>query len=83
LRNSAVRACCVVGAPDADLGEVPVAFVVAGDGASVRPDAIQDQVRAELPRACVPARVVVLGALPEIGIGKIDRAALKRLAAGA
>ncbi|HEY7743597.1 MAG TPA: class I adenylate-forming enzyme family protein [Burkholderiales bacterium] len=83
LRNSAVRACCVVGAPDADLGEVPVAFVVAGDGASVRPEAIQDQVRAELPRACVPARVVVLGALPEIGIGKIDRAALKRLAAGA
>jgi acyl-CoA synthetase (AMP-forming)/AMP-acid ligase II len=83
LRNPAVRACCVVGAPDADLGEVPVAFVVAGDGATVRPDAIQDQVRAELPRACVPARVVVLGALPEIGIGKIDRAALKRLAAKA
>jgi acyl-CoA synthetase (AMP-forming)/AMP-acid ligase II len=49
LRNPAVRACCVVGAPDADLGEVPVAFVVAGT-------------------------------LPEIGIGKIDRAALKRLA---
>ncbi|HSB47884.1 MAG TPA: class I adenylate-forming enzyme family protein [Burkholderiales bacterium] len=83
LRNPAVRACCVVGAPDADLGEVPVAFVVAGDGASVRPEAIQDQVRSELPRACVPARVVVLGALPEIGIGKIDRAALKRLAAAA
>jgi acyl-CoA synthetase (AMP-forming)/AMP-acid ligase II len=80
LRNPAVRACCVVGAPDADLGEVPVAFVVASDGASVRPGAIQDQVRAELPRACVPARVVVLGTLPEIGIGKIDRAALKRLA---
>ena len=83
LRNATVRACCVVGAPDADLGEVPVAFVVAADGAAVRPEAVQDQVRAELPRACVPARVVVLGALPEIGIGKIDRAALRRLAAGA
>jgi acyl-CoA synthetase (AMP-forming)/AMP-acid ligase II len=82
LREPAVRACCVVGAPDADLGEVPVAFVVARDGAGVRPEAIQDRVRAELPRACVPARIVVLNALPEIGIGKIDRAALKRLAAG-
>jgi len=83
MRNPAVRACCVVGAPDADLGEVPVAFVVASDGATVKPEAIQDQVRAELPRSCVPARILVLGALPEIGIGKIDRAALKRLAAGA
>jgi acyl-CoA synthetase (AMP-forming)/AMP-acid ligase II len=49
----------------------------------VQPGAIQDQVRAELPRACVPARIIVLGALPEIGIGKIDRTALKRRAAGA
>jgi acyl-CoA synthetase (AMP-forming)/AMP-acid ligase II len=83
LRDPSVRACCVVGAPDPDLGEVPVAFVVARDGVSVRPEAIQDCVRAELPRASVPARVVVLGALPEIGIGKIDRAALKQLASRA
>jgi acyl-coenzyme A synthetase/AMP-(fatty) acid ligase len=68
-----------VGAPHADLGEVPVAFVVARDGASVEQRAIQDRVLAELPRTYVPARVIVLDALPEIGIGKIDRAALKRL----
>jgi acyl-CoA synthetase (AMP-forming)/AMP-acid ligase II len=80
LRDPDVRGCCVVGAPDADLGEVPVAFVVARDGASVQPRAIQDRVGAELPRSCVPARIIVLDALPEIGIGKIDRGALKRLA---
>jgi len=80
LRDPAVRGCCVVGAPDADLGEVPVAFVVARDSASVQQRAVQDNVANELPRACVPARVIVLDALPEIGIGKIDRAALKRLA---
>src|SRR3546814_2747271 len=28
-----VHSCCVVGKPDADLGEVPVAFVVAAAGA--------------------------------------------------
>ncbi|HSE00706.1 MAG TPA: AMP-binding protein [Burkholderiales bacterium] len=83
LRDPAVRGCCVVGAPDADLGEVPVAFVVTRDGASVQPRAIQDRVGAELPRPYVPARIVVLDALPEIGVGKIDRGALKRLAENA
>jgi acyl-CoA synthetase (AMP-forming)/AMP-acid ligase II len=83
LRDTAVRGCCVVGAPDADLGEVPVAFVVIRDGASVELRAIQDRVRAELPRTYVPARIIVVDALPEIGIGKIDRGALKRLAENA
>lgn len=80
LRDPAVRGCCVVGAPDADLGEVPVAFVVTRDGAPVQEGAIQERVRAELARSYVPARVIVLEALPEIGVGKVDRAALKRLA---
>ena len=83
LHDPSVRGCCVVGAPDADLGEVPVAFVVARDGVAVRSEAIRDRVRTELPRSYVPARVIALEALPEIGIGKIDRAALKRLAAKA
>ena len=83
LRDPSVRGCCVVGAPDADLGEVPVAYVVARDRASVRPATIQERVLAELPRSYVPARVIVLDALPEIGIGKVDRAALKRLAGNA
>ena len=80
LRDPDVRGCCVVGAPDADLGEVPVAFVIARDGACVRQRAIQDCVLAVLPRTYVPARVIVLEALPEIGIGKVDRGALRRMA---
>ncbi|MGH8647956.1 MAG: class I adenylate-forming enzyme family protein, partial [Burkholderiales bacterium] len=83
LRDPAVRSCCVVGAPDADLGEVPVAFVVTRDGAPVQLRAIQERVGAELPRTYVPARIIVLDALPEIGVGKIDRGALKRLAENA
>jgi non-ribosomal peptide synthetase component E (peptide arylation enzyme) len=31
----------------------------------------------------VPARIIVLESLPEIGVGKIDRGALKRLAENA
>jgi non-ribosomal peptide synthetase component E (peptide arylation enzyme) len=49
----------------------------------VRQREVQDRVLAELPRSYVPARVILLEALPEIGIGKVDRAALKRIAAQA
>lgn len=79
-RHPAVRACCVVGAPDSDLGEVPLAFVVVRDGFSASEKQIQDCVAAELPRSYVPARVITLDALPEIGVGKIDRRALRLLA---
>jgi acyl-CoA synthetase (AMP-forming)/AMP-acid ligase II len=80
MRHPSMRACCVVGAPHPDLGEVPVAFVVARDGLAVPETAIQGHVAAELPRTYVPARVIVLDALPENSVGKIDRQALKRLA---
>lgn len=83
LRDPAVHSCCVVGMPDPDLGEVPVAFVVARDGFTAQEKTLRDRVAQELPRACVPARVMVLNALPEIGVGKIDRKLLKQLAAKA
>lgn len=82
-RHPAVRACCIVGAPHSDLGEVPVAFVALRDGLSATERQIQDRVAAELPRSYVPARVITLDALPEIGVGKIDRRALRRLASKA
>lgn len=81
--HPAVRVCCVVGAPDSDLGEVPVAYVVTQNGQSVAEQALRDQVAARLPRSWVPARVTVLDALPENRVGKIDRQALKKIAAGA
>jgi acyl-CoA synthetase (AMP-forming)/AMP-acid ligase II len=83
LRNPAVRACCVIGAPHDDLGEVPVAFIVVHEGLAVPESVIRGQVAAELPRAYVPARVITVDALPEIGIGKIDRRTLRSLAAEA
>jgi acyl-coenzyme A synthetase/AMP-(fatty) acid ligase len=79
-RDPAVRSCCVVCAPDPDLGEVPVAFVVARDGSKPQEKSVRDRVAAQLPRACVPMRVITLDALPETGIGQIDRKLLKQLA---
>lgn len=71
-----VASCCVVGAADDDLGEVPVIFIVpCGTGC---PDlvSIRAFVLARLGRIYVPAACHVVDRLPENAVGKIDRKAL-------
>ena len=74
-----VKACAVIGMPDADLGEIPVAFVVANDGHRCDERALRIEVEKRLSRIHVPTRVIELRALPENSVGKIDRKALKTL----
>ena len=77
LRHPNLRDACVVPAPHAVKGEVPIAFVV--ERAAGRTD------EAEVKRFFLehgapyahPRRVVLLDALPLSGTGKIDRAALR------
>ncbi|MFF7399678.1 class I adenylate-forming enzyme family protein [Achromobacter sp. NPDC008082] len=86
-----VAACCVVGAPDEDLGEVPVIFVQrkgdapegADEGADEGVDEgadegaqIQASVLAGLGRIYVPRDVLWVDRLPENAVGKVDRKAL-------
>jgi acyl-CoA synthetase (AMP-forming)/AMP-acid ligase II len=76
-----VRACCVVGRADADLGEVPVAVVVRtadAAGAALTAEALQAAVRGRLSRIHVPAAVLFADALPENAVGKVDRKRLAR-----
>ncbi|MGF6303331.1 MULTISPECIES: class I adenylate-forming enzyme family protein [Paraburkholderia] len=68
-----VRACCVVGVPDEDLGEVPVAVVVTESGADVQAEDILAAVRRRLSRIYVPKDVYFVNALPETAVGKVDR----------
>jgi len=75
-----VKACAVVGLPDADLGEVPVAFVVAREGCDLDDHALRDAVEERLSRIYVPVRLFHVAALPENAIGKVDKKALKALA---
>lgn len=75
-----VAACCVVGKPHADLGEVPVAFVVrTGDalGRALAPDAIDESVGAKLSRIHKPSEYIFVASLPENGTGKVDRRQLR------
>jgi len=77
ISHEAVQACCVVGGPDADLGEVPVAFVVLWAGMTVDAKVLQAHVVERLKRIYAPAAVHFVAALPEIGVGKVDRKALR------
>jgi acyl-CoA synthetase (AMP-forming)/AMP-acid ligase II len=82
LRHPDLRDACVVPAPHATKGWVPVAYVVARD-ASVAPSE-EDVKKFFLERGAPyahPRRVTFLDRLPLGGTGKLDRAALKRLAA--
>jgi len=74
-----VAACCVVGQPDHDLGEVPVAVIV--PAASVpAPDAatVRDAVLTRLGRIYVPQAIHTRNGLPENAVGKVDRKALAK-----
>lgn len=69
----------VTGQPDPVWGDIVVALVV---GSAEAPD-ILDWSRARLPAAARPRRVLHLDHLPRNAMGKIDRAALRRLAGAA
>ncbi|CAB3636612.1 class I adenylate-forming enzyme family protein [Achromobacter pestifer] len=73
-----VAACCVVGAPDEDLGEVPVIFVQRNGEAAPDASGIQAEVLARLGRIYVPREVLWIERLPENAVGKVDRKALAR-----
>jgi acyl-CoA synthetase (AMP-forming)/AMP-acid ligase II len=77
--HPAVRECCVVGASDADFGEVPIAFVVLHDGEILDEPGLKALVNRALGRTYVPAEIRQLDVLPMMGVGKIDR---KRLRSG-
>ncbi len=76
-RHPAVAACCVVGAPHAELGEAPVGFIVRRPGATVDAPALAAYVRHHLSRTHVPAIVHFVDALPVNAVGKVDRRALR------
>lgn len=82
-RHPGVKACCVVGGADADLGEVPVAFVIPRENAAPTEPELKALVAERLSRIYVPAEVRFVAALPENSVGKVDRKALRlALAAG-
>lgn len=73
-----VAEVAVVARPDADYGEVAVAFVVSAPGAqNGLEDAVIAHCRTSLAKFKVPREVIMIDALPKVGFGKIAKAQLR------
>lgn len=84
LTHPAVAECGVVGAPDADRGQVVKAYVilkpgVTGDGALTR--TLQDYVKATVAPYKYPRAIEYVSSLPRTETGKLQRFELRRIAA--
>jgi 2-aminobenzoate-CoA ligase len=84
LGHDAVAECCVVGAPDADRGELVTAFVVARDGA-VAGDALaaelQGFVKQKIAPYKYPRAIEFVPSLPRSATGKLQHFVLRERAA--
>jgi len=80
LEHPAVAEAVVVGVPDGDGLDKPVAYVVPRDGAVVEPDEIVAFCRAGLAAFKRPRQVVVLDELPKTATGKVQRYRLRERA---
>ena len=79
LGHPAIAQAAVVAAPDARLGEVGRAYVVARPGAEPDPDELTAWAKANMSGFKVPRRFVVVDALPVTANGKIDKVTLRGL----
>lgn len=81
--HPAVRGAVVFGVPDERLGAVPVGLVELRPGESLTPARLLKHAADRLARYELPARLVILEALPRTDSGKVDLATAKQLFAAA
>jgi acyl-CoA synthetase (AMP-forming)/AMP-acid ligase II len=75
--HESVLEAAVVGRPDDRWGEVPVAYVVLGEDATVTPDMLLEHCRAQLARYKIPKEITLLDALPRNPSGKVLKRELR------
>jgi long-chain acyl-CoA synthetase len=75
-RHPAVAEAGVFGVPDADEGQVPIAYVVFKPGRQATEQEIKDFLAGQIATFKIPARILPIDRLPLTHSGKIDHAAL-------
>jgi long-chain acyl-CoA synthetase len=77
FQHPAIKECAVVGLTDADKGEIPAAFLVLRDGASLTAEELDAYCRLHLAAYKVPRRVEFVDSLPKNATGKILKRVLR------
>jgi len=75
-----IEAAAVVGRPDEELGEVPVAFVVPAPGCTLTREHVLSLFEGRLAAYKHPREVIFLDALPRTSVGKPEKKALRAFA---
>ena len=75
--HEAVVEVAVVGRPDERWGEVPVAFAVVGEHATVTPEELVEHCRGQLAKFKVPKQVLFIDELPRNPSGKVLKRELR------
>lgn len=83
LEHDSVSEAQVVGVPDPDLGEEICAYVVPLRGAKIDPVALQEHCRERMARHKMPKYILCRESLPLTANGKVQKFALRDLAAEA
>ncbi|MCP3405501.1 class I adenylate-forming enzyme family protein [Bradyrhizobium sp. CCGB01] len=79
LEHPDVAQCAVIGRPDPQWDEVPVAYVIKRSGAQISAEALLTHVQSHLARFKVPREVIFTQELPRTALGKIQHTLLKQL----
>ncbi len=80
LQHPSVAQAGVTGVPDANRGEIVVAFVIASPGASISADMLLAHCGALASKYKIPDRIHICDALPLTPTGKLKRRDLKNMA---
>lgn len=75
-----IDAACVLGVPDPTFGEVVAALIVTASEAPRSVEAIRSALETRIASYKLPRRVAVVGSLPSLVSGKLDRAQARALA---
>ncbi|MBL8587492.1 MAG: AMP-binding protein [Methylobacteriaceae bacterium] len=83
VRHPAVLLAAAIGRPDADKGELPIAYVQLKPGAEASAEELLALCRKEVQeRAAVPVDLTIVDAMPMTAVGKMNKPVLRRRIAG-
>jgi acyl-CoA synthetase (AMP-forming)/AMP-acid ligase II len=78
-----IAEAAIVGIPDTEEGEIPVAFVVPAQASKTGPEDVLALFNGRIARYKQPRKVFIVDSLPRTSVGKVEKKTLKAMAIAA